>query len=189
MQAVSQNSSPVIDFEQLAIAQRDDPELSKLWSTSNSLDRRDISLPVSGNLLTCDTSSGTLRPVVPVQFQHSVFDHLHSLLHLSIWATQSLKWLGTCGLELTNMFDGGLKHASSGSAQKFSGIRSHLCRPSLLLMHGLIWCTSTLLAHSLLPMDLHIYSPVLIGSRSGLKPFQSPISQQRWWLEPLLVAR
>ena len=30
VQAVSQNFSPVIDFEQLAIAQRDNPELSKL---------------------------------------------------------------------------------------------------------------------------------------------------------------
>ena len=90
MQAVSQNSSPVIHFEQLAIAQREDPELSKLRSASNSLDLRDISLPDPGTLLTCDTSTGTLRPVVPVQFRRSIFDHLHSLLHLSIRATQSL---------------------------------------------------------------------------------------------------
>ena len=47
VQAVSQNSSPVIHFEQLAIAQRDNPELSKLRTTTNSSDLRDISLPVS----------------------------------------------------------------------------------------------------------------------------------------------
>ena len=90
MQAVSQNSSPVIDFEQLAIAQCDDPELSKLRTTPNSLDLRDISLPVSGTLLTCDTSTGKLRPLVPVKFRRTIFDHLHSLSHPSIRATQSL---------------------------------------------------------------------------------------------------
>ena len=69
VQAVSQNSSPVIDFEQLAIAQRDDHELSKLRTTPNSFNLRDISLPVCGTLLTCDKSTGKLRPVVPVQFR------------------------------------------------------------------------------------------------------------------------
>ena len=64
VQAVSQNSSPVIDLEQLAIAQRDDTELSKLRSTSSSLDLRDISLSVTGTLLTGYMSTGTLRPVV-----------------------------------------------------------------------------------------------------------------------------
>ena len=68
VQGVSPNSSPVIDFEQLAITQCHHPVLSKLRSTTNSLDLRDISLPVSGTLLTCDMSTGSLRPVVPVQF-------------------------------------------------------------------------------------------------------------------------
>ena len=89
-QAVSQNSSPVIDFRQLAIAQRDNHELSKLRTTPNSLDFSDISLPVSGTLLTCDKSTGTLRPVVAVKFQRTIFEHLHSLSHPSIQATQSL---------------------------------------------------------------------------------------------------
>ena len=90
VQAVSQVPTPAIDFEQIALAQRDDPELSKLRTSTNSLDLRDISLPGSANLLTCDTSTGTLRPVVPAQFRRSVFDHLHSLSHPGIRATQHL---------------------------------------------------------------------------------------------------
>ena len=82
-------SSPVIDFEQLEIAQRDNPDLSKLQATPNCLDLRDISLPVSGTLLTCDTSTVTLRPVVPVQFRRSIFKRLHSFSHPSIRATHS----------------------------------------------------------------------------------------------------
>ena len=172
------NSFSVIDFEQLAIAQCDNPELSKGRSTSNSLDLMDISLQVSGTLLTSDMSTGTLRQVVPVQFQHSISDHLHSLSHPNIRATRTQS--ATFGLDLTKMFNNGLKDASSASTQKFIGIQSHLCRPSPLLMCGLIWFTSTLLADSLLPMDLHIYSTVLIGSHSGLESFRSPISWQRW---------
>ena len=90
VQAVSQSTSPTIDYEQMAIAQRDDSELTELRTTNNSLDLRDISLPGSTNLLTCDTSTGTLRPVVPARFRRSVFDQLHSLSHPGIRATQHL---------------------------------------------------------------------------------------------------
>ena len=90
VQVVSQKSSPVIDYEQLPIAQPDDHELCKLRTTPNSLNVRDISFPVSGTLLTCDTSTGKLRPVVPVKFRRTIFDHLHSLSHPSIRATQNL---------------------------------------------------------------------------------------------------
>ena len=68
VQAVSQIPTPAIDFEYIAIAQRDDPELSRLKTTANSLELRDISLLGSANLLTCGTSTGTLQPVAPAQF-------------------------------------------------------------------------------------------------------------------------
>lgn len=90
VQAVSQSPSQAIDHEQMAIAQRNDPELSELRSSTNSLDLRDISLPGSTNSLTCDISTGTLRPVVPGRFRRSVFDQLHSLSHPGIRATQHL---------------------------------------------------------------------------------------------------
>ena len=41
-------------------------------------------------MLTCDMSTGTLRPVVPAKFRRSVFDNLHSLSHPGIRATQHL---------------------------------------------------------------------------------------------------
>ena len=90
VQEVSQVSAQAIDFDQLAIAQRNDSELSELRSGSNSLQLRDISLPGSGNLLTCDTSTGTIRPVVPAPLRRTVFDQLHSLSHPGIRATQHL---------------------------------------------------------------------------------------------------
>ena len=82
--------TPALDFEQIAIAQRDDPGLSDLRSTANSLDLRDISLPGSSTMLTCQMPTGTLRPVVPAKFRRSVLDNLHYLSHPGIRATQQL---------------------------------------------------------------------------------------------------
>ena len=84
VQAVSQSPTPPIDFEQIAIAQRDDPELFDLQSTANSLDVRDIFLPGSSTMLTCDMSTGPLREVVPAKFRRSGFDNLHSHSHPGI---------------------------------------------------------------------------------------------------------
>ena len=60
------------------------------------------------------------------------------------------------------MFNDGLKRASSASAQKVIGIWSHLCGPSQVLLYGLVWFTLTLLALSLFPVVLLVYSHVLI---------------------------
>ena len=90
VQAVSQTPSQTIDFEQLAIAQSDDQELSELRSAPNSLVLRNISLPDSGRILTCDTPTGNIRPVLPAQFRRRIFDQLHSLSHAGIRATQHL---------------------------------------------------------------------------------------------------
>ena len=59
---VSQVSAPAIHFDQLAIAEHDNPELSELRSGLNSLKLKDISLPSYGNLLTCNLFNGTIRP-------------------------------------------------------------------------------------------------------------------------------
>ena len=89
VQEVFLDFSPVINFDQLAITQRDNPELSKLRTTPKFLDLRNIYLPVSGTLLTCDMSTGKLTPVVPVQFRRIFFDH-HLLSHPVILATHTL---------------------------------------------------------------------------------------------------
>ena len=79
----------MINFEEMATAQREDPEIAKL-SSSNSLQLKEISLPGSTTTLICDTSTKIPRPVVPPSFRRIVFDNLHSLSHPSIRATQRL---------------------------------------------------------------------------------------------------
>ena len=81
---------PPIDFSRMGAAQRNDPELSKLQSSSTSLLLKDVALPMTDTTLICDMSTGTPHPFVPVDFRRSVFDSLHSLSHPGIRATQRL---------------------------------------------------------------------------------------------------
>ena len=82
---------PILDFEKMAAAQKDDPELLELRSsTSTSLVFQDVPLPASASTIVCDTSTGTARPYVPQTFRHSVFASLHSLSHPGTRATQRL---------------------------------------------------------------------------------------------------
>ena len=109
--ALHQEQAPVIDFEKMAKAQREDSELRKLPSPSSSLILEDIPLPTSDATILCDTSTGVHRPLVPVQFRRPVFEALHSLSHPGVRATQRLvtaryvwpginidvrKWARTC---------------------------------------------------------------------------------------------
>ena len=82
---------PILDFEKLAAAQKDDSELRELRSsTSTSLVFRDVPLPASASTIVCDTSTGTARPYVPQTFRQLVFTALHSLSHPGARATQRL---------------------------------------------------------------------------------------------------
>ncbi len=83
-------SPPVMDFRELALAQVDDPELNKLREDS-SLRLELIPLALADGLtITCDTSTGVLRPYVPIRFRRAIFDMLHSMAHPGIHATQHL---------------------------------------------------------------------------------------------------
>ena len=170
VQAVFQVPTPANNFEQIALAQRDDLELSKPWTSTNSLELKDISLPGSANLLTCDTSTGTLRLVVPVQFQHSVFDHLHSVSHPGIRATQ---YLITARYVWPGINTDVQRWAKTCTWCQQSKIHRHVTtpyQPLRLRMHGLILCILIMLALFHLLMDSAISSPALIDSRGGLKP-------------------
>lgn len=81
---------PVIDFEEMATAQKDDPEFLKLRSSSSSLTLKDVPLPASSSSIVCDTSTGAVRPLVPSRFRRTVFDSLHLLSHPGVRATQRL---------------------------------------------------------------------------------------------------
>ncbi|XP_049273402.1 uncharacterized protein LOC125759129 [Rhipicephalus sanguineus] len=76
-----------VDFETLAAAQREDPELTEMRQNPLTLMLEEILLPYT-TMVTCDTSHESPRPFVAVQFRHAVFDSLHELCHLGIRAAQ-----------------------------------------------------------------------------------------------------
>ena len=90
MNTVGKDSHTVIDFAAMAAAQQSDPDLHKLQSSTTSLSLKITPLPFTNVSLICDMSSGTPRPVVPVNFRRAVFDSLHSLSHPGIRPTQRL---------------------------------------------------------------------------------------------------
>ena len=88
--AITRNPSSPIDFHAMALAQENDPELSRLQTGSTSLALRPVPLSTTDVTLICDTSTGSPRPLVPESFRRSIFDSLHGLAHLGIRATQKL---------------------------------------------------------------------------------------------------
>ena len=75
----------------MAKTQAGDPQIRTLQSSpSSTLVVEAISLANSTDPLLCDTSTGTQRPLVPLQWRRTVFDSLHGLSHPGIRATQRL---------------------------------------------------------------------------------------------------
>ena len=80
------NSSPVlhtgttsvVDFQELVLAQADDPELSQLQLDS-LLQLQSVPFPSEGTSLICDTFTGVQRPYVPQCFRRTIFEALHSI--------------------------------------------------------------------------------------------------------------
>ena len=90
IQAVNQ-LPPIIDFVAMSAAQAADPDLKKLrLSSTSSLRWEEVYIQGTNEILICDTSTGVPRPYVPKQFRYPVFEHLHSLSHPGIRATQHL---------------------------------------------------------------------------------------------------
>ncbi|KFD64266.1 hypothetical protein M514_23550 [Trichuris suis] len=79
-----------IDFNKMAAAQENDPELRDLMTSNTSLQFQPCSLMPCQNPLMCDTSTGRPRPFVPTAFRRDVFGLLHSGTHPGIRATQKL---------------------------------------------------------------------------------------------------
>ena len=85
-----QHPSIVIDFRELAVAQRNDPDLAKLRADT-SLRFEHVPIAFSDGLsIICDVSTGTQRPYVPRSFRRAIFDSLHCMSHPGIRATQRL---------------------------------------------------------------------------------------------------
>ena len=80
-----------VDFKAMAEAQKEDPELKALQdSPSSSLQLTPVPNLTSSVTLVCDTSTGSPRPFVPVDFRRTVFQSFHSLSHPGIRTTHQM---------------------------------------------------------------------------------------------------
>ncbi|BHF68637.1 hypothetical protein SprV_0301167400 [Sparganum proliferum] len=77
------------DLAKPAYLQSGDKSIDDLRSNT-TLQLRDVPLPASPDTIMCDWSTGTPRPVVPVSYRKTVFDHFHSLSHPGIRASRKL---------------------------------------------------------------------------------------------------
>nr|VZI04556.1 unnamed protein product [Spirometra erinaceieuropaei] len=77
------------DLAKLADLQSGNKSTDDLRSTT-SLQLRDAPPSASPGTILCDWSTGTPRPVVPLSYRKSVFDHFHSLSHPGIRASRKL---------------------------------------------------------------------------------------------------
>ena len=66
------------DISKLPQLQASCPSIANM-TTSGSLNI--VSVPLNGQNLLCDNSTGSLRPLVPVQLRREVFNKLHELTH------------------------------------------------------------------------------------------------------------
>ncbi|BHF58389.1 hypothetical protein SprV_0100134100 [Sparganum proliferum] len=77
------------DLAKLADLQSGDKSIDDLRSTT-TLQLRDAPLPASPGKILCDWSTGTPRPVVPLSYRKTVFDHFHFPSHPGIRAPRKL---------------------------------------------------------------------------------------------------
>lgn len=69
---VNASGTEVLDFEAMAAAQRDDPELTRLKGGGSSLVLSEVALPYVQSTITCDTSQAAPRPFVPLNFRREI---------------------------------------------------------------------------------------------------------------------
>lgn len=86
--ASAQSSNP-IDFEQLAADQSNNLELDNLRTSDTALQLTNISFSPSSTI-TCDISTGVLRPFITKRFRKDIFKSFHNLSHPGVRATQKL---------------------------------------------------------------------------------------------------
>ncbi|BHF71413.1 hypothetical protein SprV_0401447100 [Sparganum proliferum] len=77
------------DLAKLADLQSGDKPIDDLRSTT-TLQLPDAPIPASPGTILCDWSTGTPRPVVPLSYRKTVFEHFHSLSHPGIRASRKL---------------------------------------------------------------------------------------------------
>lgn len=75
----------IVDYEEIAHAQQNDPELQELLKNSSLVFKQSV-LP-SGNTLWCDISQTKIRPYIPKGFRKKIYDQIHGFSHPGIKST------------------------------------------------------------------------------------------------------
>ena len=78
-----------VDYNSMAIDQGVDPDIQS-HSASDRFRIMEFSLGPNGPCVLCDSSTGRLRPIVPVTWRRKVFNIIHNLSHPSIRSTRKL---------------------------------------------------------------------------------------------------
>ena len=79
-----------VDYQQLASDQQSDPEVQAYKTAATSLKIQDVPWAYGQFTVLCDTSLGTTRPIVPLNWRRHVFDTTHSLSHPGTSTTRKL---------------------------------------------------------------------------------------------------
>lgn len=82
-----------IDFEKIAEAQQDDPEIKVIVDKSmnnSSISLKLLSIPNSTVKIYCDTSANRIRPFIPVKYRQAIIKKIHGLTHCGARATIKL---------------------------------------------------------------------------------------------------
>ena len=91
LQVNAASSSPSsLDYDKLANAQAEDPEIQEIPQAKNSIHFTKVNLPMTDKPVLCDLSTGNPRPWVPKEFRRAAFLSLHELSHPGINATRKL---------------------------------------------------------------------------------------------------
>jgi len=90
MSRIEQINVNKLNYEEISNAQEEDQELKNLLNGSTSLKLSKVELPESKISLVCDTSTGVVRPYIPVTHRKLVFDIIHGLSHPGCKATTKL---------------------------------------------------------------------------------------------------
>lgn len=77
-----------MDYDAIAKAQNNDPELKTLKSVSSKLNFTNFVFPGSETEVVCETSTGRARPFIPETFRRAAFESVHNLSHPGIRASR-----------------------------------------------------------------------------------------------------
>ena len=86
-----QEDESIIDFSEVAVAQKSDDEVINLTRKSPSVFQLDeVPVPQSKETMICDMTTGSPRPLLPVNFRKVVFNKLHGMAHPGVKASRAL---------------------------------------------------------------------------------------------------